>query len=237
MHLAWVTQPGVFATAPNNVDWLVASLQLMRAFHESGGQRIVMSGTCAEYDWSDGYCSEATTPLNPSTLYGRCKLAMQSTLDAYSRQTGLSSAWGRLFFIYGPHAHPNRMPGAVINSLLRDEPALCSHGEQIRDFLHVRDVASALVALLDSELQGPINVASGQEVVIRDMVQQIADRLDRRHLLRLGALPQSAGDPPRIVADVRRLSSELAWRPALTLAAGLEDTLKWWQGAHRGCTV
>lgn len=232
LHLAWVTQPGRYATTIDNLDWLAVSLRLMKTFHEAGGERIVMAGTCAEYDWSDGFCSEATTPLNPSTLYGRCKVSLQTTLADFARQTKASHAWGRLFFMYGPHAHLARMPGSVIESLLRGEPALCSHGEQIRDFLHIRDAANALVTLLESDLQGPINIASGQPIAIKEMVQRIAERLDRRQLLRLGALPQAAGDPPKLIADVHRLNTELRWQPSLTLDAGLEDTIQWHLQAH-----
>jgi nucleoside-diphosphate-sugar epimerase len=119
------------------------------------------------------------------------------------------------------------MPGTVIASLLRNEPALCTHGEQIRDFMHVHDVADALVSLLDSSLHGPINIASGQPLAVRDLVTQIADRLGRRELLRLGAVPHAAGDPPRLLGDVERLSKELGWRPSLTLAEGLDQTLAW----------
>lgn len=233
LHLAWVTTPGQYLTTIENFDWLISSLQLMRRFHQAGGERVVMSGTCAEYDWNGGYCSEATTPLNPATYYGRCKVLLESSLAEYSRQAGLSYAWARLFLIYGPHAHPARMPGAIIRSLLRDQPALCSHGEQIRDFLHVHDVARGMVALLDSNVQGPINVASGQSVTIRELAVQIAERLNRRHLLQLGALPQPPGDPPRLIADIHRLRTELAWQPSLSLEAGLDETLRWHQQPER----
>ena len=227
LHLAWITEPQRYASAPENVDWLAASLCLLRTFQRYGGQRVVMSGSCAEYDWNHGWCSEAVTPLIPATLYGQCKHSLQSALAAYARQVGLSWSWGRLFFLYGPHGHPSRMPGVVIESLLRKEPALCSHGRQLRDFLHVADAADALVSLLDSDFRGPINIGSGEPVAIREVVLQIADRLGRRDLVQFGAVPNAPDDPPMLVADVRRLRTELGWTPAHTLASGLDATLKW----------
>ncbi|WP_421021629.1 NAD-dependent epimerase/dehydratase family protein, partial [Klebsiella pneumoniae] len=82
-------------------------------------------------------------------------------LTAYASQTGLSATWARLFFMYGPGEHPNRVTSSVILSLLQGKSAQCSHGMQIRDFLHVADVASALVTLLDSDVTGPVNIGSG----------------------------------------------------------------------------
>src|SRR2546423_13493112 len=100
LHLAWYSVPGQYWTALENFAWVQASLELLRRFHEAGGVRVVMAGTCAEYDWAYGYCSERTTPTQPHTLYGTCKLALQAMLDTYARQSGLSSAWGRIFFLY-----------------------------------------------------------------------------------------------------------------------------------------
>ena len=186
-----------------------------------------MTGSCAEYDWNYGWCREDLTPLKPATLYGQCKAALLATLEGYAKQVGLSWGWGRLFFMYGPHSHPSRIPGVVIESLSRNESARCSHGNQIRDFLHIADVASALVALIDSEVQGPLNIASGEPVTIRQIVLQIADHFGRRNLVEFGAIPTAATDPPLLVADVRRLTLELGWKPVHSLASGLDSTLEW----------
>ena len=102
LHLAWTTQPASFWTSEDNTRWVSASIQLLRHFHHCGGRRVVMGGTCAEYDWDYGYCREAVTPLAPSTLYGACKRAVHLVLDRYSYQEGLSAAWARLFLCTAP---------------------------------------------------------------------------------------------------------------------------------------
>jgi len=229
LHLAWYAEPGRYWTAPENFQWVRASLALLQAFAAQGGQRVVMAGTCAEYDWRHGWCSEEVTPLIPATVYGICKHSLQTMLAAYSRQYGLSSAWGRIFFLYGPHEHPSRLVASVIRSLLQGEPALCSSGEQVRDFLHVADVASAFVALLDSQIPGPVNIASGEAVAIRDVVNKISTKLGRPELLRLGARITSPEEPPLLLADVGRLNKELGWRPSFGLDSGLDETIAWWR--------
>ncbi|MGI9179351.1 MAG: NAD-dependent epimerase/dehydratase family protein [Longimicrobiaceae bacterium] len=229
LHLAWYAEPGRYWTHPDNLRWLQASLHLLLEFATHRGERVVMAGTCAEYDWRFGYCSESVTPLSPATLYGTCKRALQVTLDAYGASSGLSSAWGRIFFVFGPHEHPARLVPSVITSLLRGEHARCSHGNQIRDFLYVRDAADAFVALLESQVTGAVNIGSGEPVTLKSIVMRIAERLGRAELVRLGALPSPASEPPLLLADVTRLREEVGWRPNYSLDAGLDLTLQWWE--------
>ncbi len=229
LHFAWYAIPGRYWIASENLQWVQASLALLQAFTQAGGQRVVMAGTCAEYDWNYGFCSEAITPLAPRTPYGVCKHALQMMLSSFTRDNQFNSAWGRLFFLYGPHERPERLVPTVIRSLLRNEPALCSHGNQVRDFLHVQDAASAFVALLDSPVTGPVNIASGQAVRLKDMIYAIAAKTDQAELVRLGAIPAPSDEPPFLVADVRRLQDEVGWQPHFDLATGLDQTLDWWR--------
>lgn len=229
LHLAWYTNPRTFWTSPENVRWQQASARLFDACAKDGVRRIVVTGSCAEYQWNASICGERSTPLEPHTLYGQTKNETRRELEAIAERHGISSAWCRVFFLYGPHAHPNRMPGVVISSLLHRQPALCSHGEQLRDFIHVRDAADAIVSVLDSRLSGPVNIASGQAVRIKDMVLSVADRLSARHLVRLGAVATNSTEPAAIGANTTRLRDELGWTPKFDLESGIDDTIQWWQ--------
>lgn len=229
LHFAWYAKPGEYWTSPENRRWLVASQKLLAEFAAQGGARFVGAGTCAEYDWSYGVLSERKTPLAPQSVYGENKRALQQTLDAEGKRLGISTAWGRIFFLYGPHEYPQRLVSSVILSLLHDQPALCTLGHQRRDFLHVQDVADAFVALLQSDVTGPVNIASGEAVMVKEIVERIAHKLDREGLLRLGARPLSPNEPPLLVADVARLKDEVGWYPRYGLERGLEQTISWWR--------
>ena len=150
-------------------------------------------------------------------------------LIRFAQDNQVSSAWGRVFFLYGPHERPERLIPTVICSLLRNEPALCTHGSQVRDFLHVQDAASAFVALLDSSVSGPVNVASGQAVRLKDMIDAIAAKTDQAQLVRLGAIPTPIDEAPFLVADVRRLRDDVGWQPHFDLTTGLDQTIDWWR--------
>jgi nucleoside-diphosphate-sugar epimerase len=229
LHLAWYVEPGKLSDSPENVRWVQASLELVRQFATVGGKRMVFGGSAYEYDWRYGYCREGLTPTAPDTLYGTSKDALQRIVSSYAEVAGLTSAWARIFFLYGPGEHPQRLVSSVVRSLLAGRPALCSHGRQLRDYLYVADVAEALVALLESELSGPVNVASGRPVELSEVVLRIGQVLDRPELIRLGALPARANDAPVVVADVGRLRDELGWLPAHDLDEGLNQTINWWR--------
>jgi nucleoside-diphosphate-sugar epimerase len=229
LHLAWYVEHGKFWNSPENFRWVAGSLQLVRAFAEAGGQRAVLAGTCGEYDWSCAHLSEHGTPLVPNTLYGACKHSLQLMVSKYAIQNALSVAWGRVFFLFGPHEHPGRFVPYVVQSLLQGRPALCSHGDQVREFLHVRDVAAAFVAILDSSVDGPVNISSGVPVTVNAIARMIGARLHKEHLLQFGARPTAANDPPRLTADVARLRDEVGWQPTCDLAGALEDTIRWWE--------
>lgn len=228
LHFAWYAVPGKYWTSVENLRWVQASLGLMQVFAAVGGKRAVMAGTCAEYDWGFGQCSEGSTPLVSATLYGTCKHALQTMLAAWSRQAGLSSAWGRIFSLYGPHEHSARLVASVVAALLRGEEAPCSNGSLIRDYLHVADVASAFVALLDSGLEGPVNIGSGTGVALKDIVEKIGVKIGQSGLIRLGTRPPPAGEPPLLIADTARLS-RIGWRPSFDLDSGLDNTIAWWR--------
>jgi nucleoside-diphosphate-sugar epimerase len=228
VHLAWYSEHADIWTSSENVRWVEASLALLQTFAAAGGRRAVMAGTCAEYEWSRDVYPESAR-VRPATLYGAAKHGLQVVASAYAEQLGLELAWGRLFFLYGPHEQPRRFVPSLVLSLLRGEPARMTDGSQRRDFLHVADAGEAFAAFADSELTGSINVASGQGVALSDLAGQLASSIGREELLRIGALEMRAGDPPSIVADVGRLRSELGWEPKIALEDGLSDTIAWWR--------
>jgi nucleoside-diphosphate-sugar epimerase len=229
LHFSWYAVPGKFWNAQENFTWVQASLHLLQQFAACGGTRVVSAGTCAEYDWSHGLCIENETPLSPATPYGVCKSAMGAMQSAFCKLTDISQAWGRVFLLYGPREHPNRLVSSVICSLRKGEPTRCSHGNQIRDLMHVKDVAEAFVALLDSDVVGPVNIASGQQVALKEVIHRIADTLNMREFVQLGAIPSQANDPPLLVADTHRLTHEVGWSPHFDLSSGLDQTIRWWE--------
>lgn len=225
LHFAWYAAPGKFWNAPENLDWVAASLRLVRAFAAAGGTRAVLAGSCAEYDWAHDRLDEATTPLAPATLYGEAKASLFRILAKAAPQLGLSFAWGRIFFPYGPFERSERLTGSALDAIVARRPAQFSEGTQMRDFQHVEDTAAAFVALLASDVAGAVNIASGETVAVRALVERAARIGDALELMQFGARPMQPGEPPLLAASVARLHDEVRFRPRWNLDTGLRDAL------------
>ena len=234
LHLAWFVEPGKLISDPSNLAWAAASLDLVRAFREGGGERCTISGSCYEYDWRFGYCVEDVTPCEPDTLYGAAKDGLRRTFLSYCNVSGLSGSWGRAFFMYGPRENPARLVSSIIISLLKGSSAKSSHGLQVRDYLHVQDVADGMVALFASQARGAYNIAANSATTIREIVELLGTITGRGDLLQIGALPARANDAPLVLGDGRRMLNESGWKPRLTLEAGLSATVDWWRAHLNG---
>jgi UDP-glucuronate decarboxylase len=229
IHAAWYAVPGKYWTAPENLDCVMFSLSLAKSLASAGCRRVVSIGSCFEYDYDYGYLSESLTPLNPRTLYAIAKNATHSVLEGYCRVAGISFTWARTFYVYGPGEQESRLVPSVILALLRGETAKCTKGLQVRDYLSVEDVASAIVAVAQSEVEGTVNIGSGEPVTVRTIVQTIGEVMDQSHLIAFGAVKSNPVDPPFLLADVRRLRNEVGWRPSIDLNEGIVHTVQWWR--------
>jgi nucleoside-diphosphate-sugar epimerase len=151
-------------------------------------------------------------------------------VPAFAAQHGVAStAWGRLFYLFGPREYPERIVPAAIRSLQRGQPFACTSGTQVRDFLYVEDAADALVALLDSAVTGAVNIASGTPMPLRALLSGVGRELGREHLLQFGARAQAEREPPVLSADVTRLRCEVGWSPPTPFDAAVRQTVAWWE--------
>jgi nucleoside-diphosphate-sugar epimerase len=222
LHLAWVTERGTYWTSEENFAWLVASERLLRSFRDGGGERFVGVGTCSEYAPSLVPYAEMATPLAPWSLYGASKAALSLLAPAVLGPT-LSTAWARLFYLYGPgepegRLVPTLLAAAAAGSTLR------AHADHVRDYLHVSDAARALLTLLQADMAGPVNVGSGRGVTVAELARAAGDATGGNvGLLSPEPTPtRFSAAPPFVVADTSRLAS-LGWTPMTRLSDGLGE--------------
>ena len=221
IHLAWYAKHGLFWHAAENFDWCSATAHLLHAFHAAGGKKIVIAGTCAEYDWTQGVLNEDSTPTHATSVYGKCKDVTRQYVQQYGQQAGLDWVWGRVFFPYGPGEPAMKLIPSVLHALAQSQPVACSHGQQLRDYLHVSDVASALVhLLLHTQTKGVFNIGSGQATRLMDMVNICTKAFESPSPVQFGAVKVSADEPPVIVADTTKLQAT-GWQPTVSLQHGL----------------
>ncbi|MCS6771930.1 MAG: NAD(P)-dependent oxidoreductase [Kiritimatiellae bacterium] len=227
VHAAWYAVPGRYLTAPENLVCLSFSIRLLQAAARLRIQRFVGIGSCAEYDTSVGDLDEQT-PLRPTTLYAAAKASVFLLGEQMAAQTGMSFAWCRLFYLYGPFEPANRLVSDLFANLLAGKPCPVTSGRQVRDFLHISDAAAAVAAVVESDLRGPVNIGSGEAAEVRQVVEMAAELTGRSDLIRWGARPENLLDPPRIVAINSKLR-QIGWSPVQSLKEGLRDTMAWWK--------
>ncbi|TAN70537.1 MAG: NAD(P)-dependent oxidoreductase [Methylobacter sp.] len=225
LHLAWYAEHGKYWTSPQNLRWLEATTRLIEAFCDAGGQRVVVAGTCAEYDWSHGYCRENSTPLNPATLYGTAKDATRRLVMAVCAQQQVACAWGRVFLPFGTGESEQRLIPSLIETFRGKRPPFGVNTLAYRDFLHASDVAEGFVTLLKNGESGVYNISSGQPVRLGDVVQELAQLLNADPQPVLDLTVERSGEPVLLVGENLKLKT-LGWRPMFSLLQGLERTVR-----------
>ena len=224
-HAAWIATPGAYLSSPENVDWMQASIALVRAFAEQGGQRFVGVGSSAEYAPSDTPCDEDRTPLRPASIYGHCKLAVWHAAQGLAQCYKVQAAWGRVFLPYGPGDLPARLIPMALAALRAGKPLPLSQGEQLRDFIYALDAAKLLVGLLGASATEAFNIGSGEARSVRSVIEAIADRFGARDCLRFGELPPRAWEPPVLVANMNKLRGRLGLEARTPMAEALDELI------------
>lgn len=224
-HLAWYAEHPEFWTSPLNLAWLRASRMLVDACVASGTSRIVAAGSCAEYATPARGRYAETSAVGPTTPYGAAKASLHEYVAEVGRSRRVTVAWGRLFFLYGPGEPETKfIPATAREFLLRRAPVIRDPDRYV-DYIHVSDAARAFVRILDSPIQGAINVGTGRAASVSELARLIRETL-------AGETPTVPDESGRqfsgqdMVADVARLSDELSFGWKFDLQSGVRDELE-----------
>ena len=221
IHLAWHVEPGNYLNSvPENLESLVAGTRLLSALDGAGCPRAVIAGTCLE----PGTIVDGGTG-SARTIYAAAKSALHQ-VGMHLANTKVACA--HVFYLYGPGEDARRVVPTVIRSSLQGRLIDVSSGEQKRDFLHVEDVASAIGAILRSDLRDGVDVCSGSTAPFLDVFKAIGAATKRPDLIGIGKRPSVAGDPLDIAGDGAALSAT-GWQPRWSLEAGIRGTVDWWR--------
>ena len=231
IHAAWYAVPGKYLSSLHNIDSLRTSLSLLEQLATAGCGHLVAVGTCFEYEMRREPLTEDST-TKPFTLYAASKLAFMLVGQRRAQQLDMGLAWGRLFYLYGPYEDERRLMPQAIKALSTGAEFATTPADQVRDYLHVEDVARGLCALSRHRLSGAFNVCSGEAVTIAALMQTLGELLGRPELIRLGAFPPRDWDPPYVCGDSTRLRTEAHWSPRYDLKGGLAQTVAWWKTQH-----
>ena len=188
----------------------------------STGGAIYGEGEAKELPLAEG---AAVEPLSP---YGQSKFAAEGYLALYERLYGLSGVALRLGNVYGPRQDPLGEAGviAIFCGRLRSggRPTVFGDGTQTRDYIYVGDVVAAALAAADGGASEPLNIGTGLETDVLELVRLLGD-LEGAEGFEPEFAPPRTGEVQRIAIDPARAERELGWRAAVGLAEGLRLTL------------
>lgn len=221
LHLAWQST-GKFDDN-SNYEFLTASVNLLRAFADQGGKRVVMAGTYAEYGYHEGVLEESR-PAEPINAYSRCKAFLCEVAQDFCSRNGVSFGWARIFSVYGRERDPRRLTADVINHLNRNETVTIRSGSLIRDYIYVKDAGGALACLLDGKTEGIVNICTGKGTSIHDYVMTIARAMHKENLVRFEE--QSSSQQAVVVGDSTRLNLEAGFSPAWTMEDAVKEIIR-----------
>src|SRR6476620_5191265 len=165
----------------------------------------------------------------PFSIYGQSKLAAEGYIDLYARTRGLPATVVRLGNIYGPRQDPATEAGvvAIFCAAGRDggRPTVFGTGQQTRDYVHVADVVSALLAAEAADDAGPINVGTGVETSVLRLAELVG-RVFGRDDFDPEFAPAREGEVERTALDTEGAFERLGWRAQRTIETGLEQTIQ-----------
>ena len=200
-------------------------MNLIDALDRSALRGFVQVGSSDEYGDQPAPQSEllGSAPISP---YAFAKRACSDLIRTLACREDFPGAVARLFLVYGPGQATDRLLPQVIRACRLDETFPVSPGKQTRDFCFVEDVVAGLALLATtSEAHGRcLNVASGEPVSVRDVVEGVV-RLVGGGQPMFGALPYRQGESMALYADISETSSLLGWRPSTSLEDGLARTV------------
>jgi len=168
-------------------------------------------------------------PIAPLSAYGQSKFAAEGYVSLYERLYGLSGVSLRLGNVYGPRQDPLGEAGviAIFCGLLKEggKPTVFGDGTQTRDYIYVGDVVSAALAAGDAEATGAINIGTGVETNVLELIEALKG-LSGNDSFEPNFEPERTGEVQRITIDAGRAQQELNWRAEMGLEDGLRITLE-----------
>jgi len=245
-HLACLgVRHSVHSPHENHEVNATASLQLLSAARHADVPRFVYVSSSEVYGgvrWAPTIRWEQMTedhPAFPCTVYGGSKLAGECYARAFYRTYGYPTVVVRPFNTYGPRSHHEGDSGEVIPKFLlrclAGRPMVVfGDGTQSRDFTYVSDTAHGILLAGEhpSAVGETINIGSGSEVTVNDLVKRVALEVGRLDATVEYDRPRP-GDVSRLVADVARARTLLGYEPKVSLSEGLQRLLQWYRDQNK----
>jgi len=222
------------------VNTNIASV-LLRLLHQKFYKTLIHLSSSEAYGTAKFIPITESHPLDPKTLYAAGKAAADLMVNSYFHTYKLDVAIVRPFNNYGPRQNEGSyaaiIPLTIKRILLGEPPVLEGDGKQTRDFIYVKDTTSATIKIYENEkTRGKtINIASGRETSVKDIINSIINTLSYRG--KIVRKPPRPADVRRHLADVTLARKLIGFEPNIEFEEGLKLTVDWYKNNLKGGKV
>ncbi|GII94502.1 hypothetical protein Ssi02_47330 [Sinosporangium siamense] len=234
MHFASAASPLDYQRYP--IETLkvgsIGTLHALGLAREKGARFVLAStsevyGDPLEHPQRETYWGNVN-PIGPRSMYDEAKRFAESLTTAYRNSHGVDTGIVRIFNTYGPRMRPHdgRAIPTFINQALANEPiTVAGDGRQTRSICHVDDTAAGILALVDSDVSGPVNIGNPTEVSMIELATIIRELAESSSPIRFVERP--VDDPAVRRPDTTLAETLLGWRPKVDPITGLRRTIRW----------
>ncbi|WP_291641934.1 NAD(P)-dependent oxidoreductase [Clostridium sp.] len=208
------------------------TLDVLNFCKDNKTKKVINTGSCFEYGLNEGKKINEEDKLNPHSLYGSAKASSVIMANAYSEKNNIPLVTVRPFGIFGENEGLHKFVPQLMKAVILNENMEMTSGEQVRDYLYIKDLAEAYIAiaLTDLPLYEAYNVCSGEEVKIKDLAIKVAEIAnDSLKSFNLGAVPYRKNEVMHFVGDNSKIKKYTKWEPKYNLQQGLKRTYEWYK--------
>ena len=206
---------------------------LLDAIRQTPVERFILISSSEVYGTAESDPMDEEHPLNPRSPYAATKAGADRLAYSYYVTYGLPIVIVRPFNNYGPFQHPEKVVPRFITQALEDQP-LTIHGDghASRDWLHVDDHAEAIESIIAADLDSiageVINVATGIDISVTDIADQVLSLLGKDPSMRTH-VQERLGQVDRHIGSTDKAERLLGWKARTTFEDGLERTIDWYR--------
>ncbi len=232
-HLATIPIPASLEKPMWSCDQNIQmSLNLCELARKDAYKTLIQYSTSEVYGTAREVPMKESHPIDPRTPYAASKAAADHIAVSYHRTFGLDVSIPRPFNNYGPRQNAEKyaalIPATIKRMSNNEDVKITGDGSQTRDFVYVNDTIDATIKLAKSKIRGtPINISSGKETSVKEIVQELANLLDYKKEFIYE--PSRPGDVKRHIGDSSKAKELLEFTPKVEIKEGLKNTVDWYK--------
>lgn len=211
---------------------IIGSLNLLKLSLDYGVKKFIFASTGGAIYGEPLYIpADEKHPALPLSAYGAAKLAVETYLNVIYKNFSLPYIALRYANVYGPRQNPLGEAGVVAiftNKMVKGErPTIFGDGEQTRDFVYIKDVVSANIIALETDIVGVYNIGTGKRTSVNEVFRKIKELIGEE--IEPIYAEERKGEVKHIALDASLAERELGWRPKYDFDTGLRETIDFYK--------